>query len=88
MKPHTEIEPPAGFSKESINLLEQQVLLSVDEIKHLIMMTPFGGSFARALAQIEQQGPQSNVIVLCEPVCSQLEVFFSEGFIHFFEHIF
>jgi 23S rRNA (guanine745-N1)-methyltransferase len=59
VKPHTEIEPPAGFSKESINLLEQQVLLSVGEIKHLIMMTPFAWKFRpEHWQQIEQQGPQ------------------------------
>lgn len=59
VKPHTEIEPPTGFSKESINLLEQQVLLSVDEIKHLIMMTPFAWKFRpEHWQQIEQQGPQ------------------------------
>lgn len=60
VKPHTQIEAPNGFSEKSTELLEQQTVLSVEDIKHLIMMTPFAWKFRpEHWQEIEQKGPQT-----------------------------
>ncbi|MBQ4832562.1 23S rRNA (guanine(745)-N(1))-methyltransferase [Pseudoalteromonas sp. MMG010] len=42
---HTEIQPPSGFEHLKTTLISQQVQLEFNELKNLIMMTPFAWKF-------------------------------------------
>ncbi|WP_404340322.1 23S rRNA (guanine(745)-N(1))-methyltransferase [Pseudoalteromonas mariniglutinosa] len=64
VKAHTEVAPPEGFIKQHTTLLEQQVALTVEDIKHLIMMTPFAWKFRPEHWQQIQQQQGSQIITL------------------------
>jgi 23S rRNA (guanine745-N1)-methyltransferase len=55
---HTQIETPAGFVYASQALITEQVLLSFNDVKNLVMMTPFAWKFRpehwTALEQINE----------------------------------